>query len=322
MKKILKNFRFWLLCACTTLALSIGAADMAFAAETPSGTEQKTDEPVRKIDELTPEKRKELEDLIGRDLDDLNDQERAQLENMPEDELQQEIAKRKQEIDQTNADQQAAIDGAEDRTIEDLPDAPPEYQSQIDRELNKAYENGIIQVPEGTFEEQDVKQLAFGKGAKACAGEASFSYSVIRQLKLGKDPAEIQTMKVMEPLYIETFANVDNHGHDGAIVKSLDKYESCVASNSSGLPQSNKYIACVKFKRLLGETLRDIELGRTVQHSLSRNNNTRLDMSNTMYKRLNDPVPLFIGQMHQENLDHGPKAARDAMISLVIGCIN
>lgn len=295
----------------------------AYAATTEEPAEEVIEEErLRNLDDLSDAEKDQIESVLGKRIEDLTPEERERLENMTDAEIA-EIAEMEAEDAQAEIlDRESEIlDAAESA---DLSDDQRETIADFTRQAEEAGDYATIgQVPPELFEDRDITELAFGSGKKACAMKSSFFFAVAKQMQQGASLSEFTDFEVIQPLFESIITDINTKGMEQASLDNLNEYNACIAANAGDTnPRAAKLDPCAELNTVILDTLDSIERRQSVSTVISRHEGRDIDLSETSYKNLDDPLPLFIGKVYESASTSGMKGATATASSITVGCIN
>lgn len=284
--------------------------------------EEEPKEPLRSLDDLTAEQKVELEIILGKRIEDLTEEERAKLESMTDEEVAELAEMASEDVQNRILDREDEIAAsvAESELSDKDKEQLEEYREQAEA-AGEAATGGTVS-PD-LFKEHDIEELAFSKGKRGCAMKSSFFFAVSRQYEKGASLEELSSFKIMAPLFEKIITDIEEKGIEQARIDSLSDYNSCVAkyAGEDG-PRVEKLDPCAKLNTVVLDTLRSIDKRQAVSTVISRHEKSEIDLSETSYKNLENPVPLFIGKLYEAAARGGKKNATATASTITVGCIN
>ncbi len=312
MKKILIILPVLALGILTFSAVSLLSSTNAFAAAAEEVLRETID-----LDNLSAAERKEIEEIAGKKIEDFSAEERAKAESLTFEEMRAEKAV----FDEERRKAEAVLDDSDRELTDEEKRKQREYERKA-AELTKGL-TAPTAVSEDLFKELDVEELAFAKGKEGCAMKSSFFYAVSRQYEKGASLEDLTSFKVIAPLFEQVIADIKLKGVEQANIDNIKEYEACVAryAGETGA-RSEKHDACVALNAVVTDTVNSIERRQSVDTVLSRHERKDIDLSETAYKNMTDPIPLFVGRLYQVARADGIKSAKALASSITIGCAN
>ncbi len=318
MKKILKITSVFALMAIISAAFVVVNTQNLNAQTTATTSE----EPKRDLDSLTAAEKAEIEAVLGKKINDLSDEERERLENLTDEEMAEMADMAASEAQDKILDRESEIlDAAENSDLSDSDRATLEDYRQQAEEAGDYATRGSV--PADLYKDHDIEELAFAKGKRGCAMKSSFFFAVARQYESGASLESLSSFKIMAPLFEKIITEIETKGVEQANIDNLKQYNACVASyaEEEGV-RSAALDPCAELNTIVIDTLESIEKRQSVGTVISRHERTDLDLSETSYKNLEDPVPLFIGKLYEAAAKGGKKNAVATASTITVGCVN
>lgn len=165
---------------------------------------------------------------------------------------------------------------------------------------------------------------------RGCANKMAHSYIVLKQYKEGSTAEETAKLMRKEASSMdELYKDLRENGVEKAQKKIVEDYRRCVKTAAAAEKPGDEYDMdmrygnCGKLSTILMGAADDIKNRRSVDTIFSKYNNVSVDLSETAYKDMKDPVMLFIGSMYkksQEEGSEGYKSAVDFATKISLGC--
>ncbi len=289
MKKILVILPVIALVALAITMINASTVTTSYAAESKDTTAKKI-----RLDDLSPREKREIESITGRKVEDLTREEIEDIENVTLDDLRRARKKLDEDAKRQRGNEPPPLTGS------NFPPVSPEL-----------------------FKEYDVEELAFAKGKEGCGMKLSLFYVASKQYENGESLDDMSDSKIMEPLFEKFITAIKEKGAEQANLDNLKEYEACVAKYEDDAdPRSKRHDACSQLNSIVMDSIGSIKKREKAGTVISRYERTKIDLSQTAYKDIEDPVPLFIGKLYMAAEKGGIKNASALASSITIGCVN
>lgn len=171
---------------------------------------------------------------------------------------------------------------------------------------------------------------AYSDDKKGCSNKMSNSYIVLKKYKEGATEKELAKLMRRKTSEMETlYKDIRKNGVEKAQKEMMEEYSECIRTASSAGDPGDEYDMdmhygnCGKLSTILMRAADDIKNRRSADYIFSEYKSKDVDLSETAYKSIKDPVMFFVGSMYKKSKQGGVdgyKSAVDYASKISLGC--
>lgn len=171
-----------------------------------------------------------------------------------------------------------------------------------------------------------VEEMVFKGDKRACATKAKFYTVTLSQYGSGESIANSGETKIIQELMTTVTDDIRMQGVQGIKIAVMREFAECYqnAPPNSDPEREARFVAeyegCAKLDKLMVNVLRDIERKTNIDMAQAKYKNTNINLENTTYKRVEDPVPLFVGKVYDASEKKDFEHAVDTAFAISTAC--
>lgn len=156
-----------------------------------------------------------------------------------------------------------------------------------------------------TISEEDILERLFPNNKETCSKKAGLFMAVVQQYREGETVDQIASIAMMKPVFQGYYDSVQQNGVAKASIDNIKEYQQCVRSSRAHEDSSKenalrkRHNACVKLSDTVLKTLSLMEQRKSVKTAIAEYQANPVNLSGTVFERIDNPVFMLIGQMYQ-----------------------